>query len=137
MENSASSRLVEVRQFLKLSQKEMATELGIQPSYLSDVEKGKRKVALKIAYTLNSKYRISQKWLMDGIGEMQEKPTNLSIESYQIWQNIYQSDSRIKEIIHEAKSIELNIKDISDFMDRYYFVIVLSVDTNKSFPQKD
>jgi len=64
-------RLRKARMSLGVRQKEMAKVAGVQPPYLSSIEKGKRtNPAIAIFFKLSSHYHISIDYLLHGIGDM-------------------------------------------------------------------
>lgn len=63
-------RLKLVRKSLNLQQKEMAVELGIPASYLSEIESGKGNPGPEFFNKLACEYNISMDYLVLGIGEM-------------------------------------------------------------------
>lgn len=63
-------RLIRVREHLELKQKQMAEELGLSPSYISDIEKGKSNPGFNFLMRLYRKYRVSLDWLLFQEGDM-------------------------------------------------------------------
>ncbi len=63
-------RLKEVRKYLKLSQKEMAEELGVPVTAISKYEIGRVKPASDMLIKINHKFKINLNWLLTGEGEM-------------------------------------------------------------------
>ena len=63
-------RLLKVRERLDLKQKQMAEELGLSSSYLSDIEKGKVNPGFNFLMRLYRKYKVSLDWLLFNEGDM-------------------------------------------------------------------
>ena len=63
-------RLIRVRQHLGLKQKQMAKDLDLSSSYISDIEKGKSNPAFNFLMRLYRKYRVSLDWLLFEEGDM-------------------------------------------------------------------
>jgi transcriptional regulator with XRE-family HTH domain len=63
-------RLIRVREHLGLKQKQMAEDLGLSSSYLSDIEKGKSNPGFNFLMRLYRKYRVSLDWLLFEEGDM-------------------------------------------------------------------
>ena len=70
MTDTMHLRLKELREYLKLKQGAISTQLGLKQSYYSDVENGKRPVTTRIIIGLRDKYNVSSEWLYTGWGEM-------------------------------------------------------------------
>lgn len=63
-------RLKAMRQQLGLKQNELAREIGLSASYISDIEKGKTNPGFSIMLRLHRKYKVSLDWLLFSEGEM-------------------------------------------------------------------
>jgi transcriptional regulator with XRE-family HTH domain len=63
-------RLIMVREHLGLKQKQMAADLDLSSSYISDIEKGKSNPAFNFLMRLYRKYRVSLDWLLFEEGDM-------------------------------------------------------------------
>lgn len=63
-------RLILVRGQLGLKQKQLAADLGLSSSYLSDIEKGKSNPGFNFLMRLYRKYRVSLDWLLFDEGDM-------------------------------------------------------------------
>jgi transcriptional regulator with XRE-family HTH domain len=64
------NRLIEVRAKLGLKQNIFAKELGVSPSYLSDIELGKTRPSFDFLLSCHSRYKINLTWLLVGDGPM-------------------------------------------------------------------
>ena len=67
-------RIKEVRMKLRLSQQELASELGISQGHLSEVERGIRKPGGEMLNALKHKFNVSLDWLFTGEGMMFSGP---------------------------------------------------------------
>lgn len=63
-------RLIRVREHLGLKQKQLAEDLGLSSSYLSDIEKGKSNPGFNFLMRLYRKYKVSLDWLLIEEGDM-------------------------------------------------------------------
>jgi transcriptional regulator with XRE-family HTH domain len=63
-------RLILVREQLGLKQKQLAADLGLSSSYLSDIEKGKSNPGFNFLMRLYRKYQVSLDWLLFNEGDM-------------------------------------------------------------------
>jgi transcriptional regulator with XRE-family HTH domain len=63
-------RLREIRSHLDFSQKDFAAELGIAPSFLSELEKEKTKPGYNFLMKLAEVFNISPSWVLLGHGQM-------------------------------------------------------------------
>jgi transcriptional regulator with XRE-family HTH domain len=63
-------RLIMVRERLDLKQKQLAAELGLSSSYLSDIEKGKVNPGFNFLMRIYRKYKVSLDWLLFNEGDM-------------------------------------------------------------------
>ncbi|OFY98845.1 MAG: hypothetical protein A3K10_16585 [Bacteroidetes bacterium RIFCSPLOWO2_12_FULL_31_6] len=70
MIDDIAKRLKEVRTVLKMNQTEFSSSIGIEQTYLSQLENGKIGVGNKILLTLIEKHNISIDWLLTGTGSM-------------------------------------------------------------------
>lgn len=62
-------RLILVREQLGLKQNQLAADLGISSSYLSDIEKGKANPGFNFLMRLYRKYKVSLDWLLFNEGD--------------------------------------------------------------------
>jgi len=63
-------RIKQAREVLGISQTDIAKALGIEPSFLSNIESGKRNLSNRVTGILVYQYGISIDWLLSGNGEM-------------------------------------------------------------------
>ena len=67
-------RIEKIRKTLKLSQKEISTQIGITYRAYSGYERGERKPSFEFLALLFEKYNINLNWLIVGQGEMFNAP---------------------------------------------------------------
>ncbi|MCL2247614.1 MAG: helix-turn-helix domain-containing protein, partial [Lentimicrobiaceae bacterium] len=71
------TRLKTARISLGISQTEIANVLGIESSFLSNVERGAKKPPKNLIELFSSRYKINANWILTGEGDMaiEDKPT--------------------------------------------------------------
>lgn len=124
MNLTANDRLKEIREHLNKNQKEMAASLGVQPSYYSEVERGKRGITSKIAETLSSAFNVSTDWLYTGDGEM-IKPSE--IPQHMLPLHLRAGISKVFNNITEYKRLEKKYSAIlkaKDNLQDFYDVVI-------------
>ena len=67
---SIGDRFKNIRKGLGLNQSELARSLGVNPSIISDIERGDKEPSKKIISALIIKYRINSNWLLTEKGEI-------------------------------------------------------------------
>jgi len=94
MVNGLGYRLQEQRQLSKLSQKEVASAIGISPSVISNYESGERTPSVEILMSLASLYRCSTDYLL-GLDKSNcasyIDTSNLSASQHKLLQNFLES----------------------------------------------
>jgi transcriptional regulator with XRE-family HTH domain len=70
MSSTIQERLKEVRNILKLSQKDISDKIGIARTYWTSLENGHREITAKILMSLIVTYDISSDWLLTGKNKM-------------------------------------------------------------------
>ena len=68
-----NQRLMEARKALRIPQKDFAKALCVSSSFLSDVEKKRRKANDRFLKLVSMVFGISEEWLKSGKGEMLHK----------------------------------------------------------------
>lgn len=63
-------RIKEIRKHLRITQKEMASELNMSACYLSEIEGGKGNPGHTFFYQLSTRYHVNLNYLFHGDGEM-------------------------------------------------------------------
>jgi len=61
-------RVKSLREGFGLTGKEFAQQLGITPSYLTQIEKGQRKISVEAIFSLVNAFSVSVNWLILGEG---------------------------------------------------------------------
>jgi SOS-response transcriptional repressor LexA len=69
-------RFKAVRQMLGLNQAQMAKELSINPSLISDIERGDKEPSKKVITSLITRYKINANWLLAEEGDIHIKQAN-------------------------------------------------------------
>jgi len=126
-------RLKQLRSHLGLTQRELATAIGVKPSYYSDLENGHRTITGKFLEKMKDKFQISTDWMYTGEGEMiiQNSEQNLypknvpsivpEIEKYELeaskWEYAHRATRELEKESPELYSIVNSISEIVDFED--------------------
>jgi transcriptional regulator with XRE-family HTH domain len=63
-------RLIKFRESLKLNQKQFAEAINFNQSYVSEIERGKKDITIKLVSKLFEQYQVSTHWLLYGYGNM-------------------------------------------------------------------
>lgn len=67
----SADRMKKVREgSLRLSQQEVADQIGVPVHRIKDVEVGKTKISVELALLLEDKFNLSFRWLLTGVGSM-------------------------------------------------------------------
>lgn len=83
-----NERLKEIRLYLKMSQKDFAFKIGLKPSSLNDIEKGRTIVSERIIIIICSIYKINEKWFRTGKGEMFTSDSSKFQTFYEIYKSL-------------------------------------------------
>lgn len=104
-----SERLKKVREYLGLTQKELADKLGFPWHKIKNIETEKHKLTSEIAENIEQFYSISGWWLLTGKGEMlledTKKTTSITNEEQELLINFKELPKDLREIYY--KEIEL------------------------------
>ena len=65
-----SERIIELRELLKLSQREFSEEIGITQGALSQLESGKSNLSLATLEKIHTTFNINCNWLVVGVGDI-------------------------------------------------------------------
>lgn len=84
-----NERLKEIRIYLKMTQKDFAYKIGLKPSSLNDIERGRTSVSERIIIIVCSVYKISEKWFRTGKGEMFASDTSKFQSFFEIYKSLY------------------------------------------------
>jgi transcriptional regulator with XRE-family HTH domain len=68
--SSINRRIKELRHTLKLSQMEFSRVISLSSGYLAGVEVEKRKVNDRLVKLISAAFKVNEKWLREGKGEM-------------------------------------------------------------------
>lgn len=69
--DNIQNRLKQLRTYMGLTQRQISAELGVKPSYYSDLENGHRTITGKFIEKLKNKYSVSADWLYTGFGTLE------------------------------------------------------------------
>ena len=76
---SFAERFKEAREFyLKLKQKDLASELGVSPSHISGIESGKKVPSDRLIELFCLKFHFSKEWLLNGSGDAISKTSDFA-----------------------------------------------------------
>jgi len=92
---SVNARIKEIRQHLKISQREFAKLIYVSYGYLSEIETGQKEVNNRLIHLISSAFSVNKHWLLTGEGRMfnstpeekLEKITSLFNELYPEFQD--------------------------------------------------
>lgn len=73
-------RVKRARQFIGLNQTDIAEILGIQSSFLSNIERSAKSPPKKLIELLSSRYKINANWILTGEGDMTIEKTSTKAE---------------------------------------------------------
>jgi XRE family transcriptional regulator, fatty acid utilization regulator len=79
--NDYGKRLREIRSVMEMSQKDFAAQLGVSPSFLSELEIGKTKPGYNLLMKLTEKFDISPSWVLLGHGQMHLSGTDKNLKN--------------------------------------------------------
>ena len=82
-----NERIIKLRNFLNLSQKEFAEKIGLKQGSLSDLETGRANIVDRIILLICSQFNVNEEWLRFGTGEMFQKDKKQN-EFFEIFDNI-------------------------------------------------
>jgi len=78
-----NTRLREIRKISNLTQSEFGKLIGLSPSIISDIEKGRRNLTDRNISIICEKFNISEVWLREGLGNKEgNKPTRSKILTF-------------------------------------------------------
>jgi transcriptional regulator with XRE-family HTH domain len=68
--NSGGARIVELRELMKLSQKDFARKIGISQGALSQIESDRTQASFETIQKMNEVFNVNCNWLINGLGEV-------------------------------------------------------------------
>lgn len=110
-------RIKLIRKQLRLSQKDMAKDLDVQPGSLSDVERGRRNISRTLEIKLVELYKISINYLRYGtlpIFESDETPTAAQLQEPETPYSNSEQSEKIKELEAEVKKLQAELLQAKD-----------------------
>jgi len=115
-----ADRFIKVREAKGINQREMADELDISPSYVSEIERAAKEPSKKVLINFQSKFGRSIEWLLLGIDDSESKiemqgQKNINMEAIIKTQEQKINDLEVvinsqEQKINEMKAI-ISIKD--------------------------
>ncbi|MDR2536069.1 MAG: helix-turn-helix domain-containing protein [Treponema sp.] len=88
-------RIIKIRKFLGLTQKDFAEKINISKAYVGAIELNRRKINERIIRIICFTYNINETWLKNGTGTMFNE-TN---------------DGKLEEVIHNFKKLDELLQD--------------------------
>lgn len=108
-----NDRIREIRNTLKLTQKQFGQRLAIAQSYLTNIETGKREVTEKILKLICLQFNVNETWLRTGNGEMFVEDDNTLLAQLSKQYNLDDFSRRFVETY--IKLSEAQRKAVKDF----------------------
>lgn len=102
-------RVKAVRHKLNLKQGAYAKKLGISQSFLSYIEKGKRKPSYELLLSLLSIFNVNLHWLVTGIGDMFIPETNPEQQLKEQFSRLFPGVPPDQEVLDMIKHLEVPI----------------------------
>jgi len=108
-------RLKQVRQALRLKQVDMAKELKLNPSAISQIESGRTNPSLETISEIGSRYGVDLHWLITGAGQMFSTPRSVEVRRNG-WDKFQKMlNERLEEIVQarldllDAESVDIPV----------------------------
>lgn len=76
---SSQERLKQVRNTLELTQIKFAERIGIAPSYLAEMELGKKRFNDRTIRLINMEFSVNEHWLRTGEGTMYNEESDVNL----------------------------------------------------------
>lgn len=99
---AVNERFKLIRKELKKKQSEMAAELGVSRSHISNIEAGRERISLTVIKLLSALYDINEEWLLTGDGDI--------FNNYFDWDEVNNQRMEHKYILME--------KSLKDYMSK-------------------
>ena len=77
---SVNKRIKEIRNTLKMSQREFAKSIYVSYGYLSEIETGQKEVNSRLIHLISSAFSVNKNWLLTGKGRMFNSTTAERLE---------------------------------------------------------
>ena len=102
------TRLKEIRKYMKLSIREFSKEIYVSHSLYHQVEYGNREPTDRIIQLISSRFNVSKKWIITGLGDMfTSDPPDIRLEKIlEIYNTI---NGMLKDCLLEQSKILLKI----------------------------
>jgi transcriptional regulator with XRE-family HTH domain len=130
-------RVKEIRRYFRLSQKEMADNLKMSYSYLSEIECGKANPGPEFFLKLSNDYNISMDYLFHGIGNMfLGSHRKIEEEEYDLDEDIYSIEKLVWLMDHSPFYKNTILSFASKFLLDNERIIKKSIEKNKMRKEK-
>lgn len=97
-----NTRIKELRNILKLSQREFGSKIGLRSS-ISEIENGKAPITERTIISICSKFHVNEKWLREGVGNIFIEDDKKFEEFFEIYKKL---SSPLQEfLIQTAKDL--------------------------------
>ncbi len=128
------TRIKEVRKTIRITQKEMAAQLGIFDSYLSDIETGKGNPGHAFFFKISSVFKVNLNYLILGKGEMFSKPEQPPEE-----ETFVDDIKTIEDVVWYMKKSPLFFHQIMGFAFKFKYENeeIIRENIEKNRPKKD
>lgn len=83
-----NERIIELRNFLNLSQTDFGKQIGISKSSVSDIEIGRISISERTIISICSKFNVNEEWLKSGNGNMFLEYDKKHDEFFSVFQNL-------------------------------------------------
>ena len=97
-----NTRIKELRNYLKLNQKDFGNSIGLRSS-ISEIENGKAPITERTIIAICSKFNVNEEWLKTGRGEMFVTIDNKFKDFYSIYKKL--SNPLQDFLIQSAKTL--------------------------------
>ena len=131
-------RVREVRNYFRLSQVEMAENLDMAPSYLSEIECGKANPGPEFFLKLSNDYNVSMDYLFHGIGSMFiGSHLKIQEEEFDFNEDIYSIEKLVWLMSHSQFYKNTILSFASKFLLDNERIIKKSIEKNKLKKEKN
>ena len=103
-----NTRIKILRTFLKLSQNEFGSQIGLKPSSLSDIENARCKVTERVIISICAKYNVNEEWLRFGKGNMFIEDDKKFNEFFEIYKTL---SKPLQEFLIQSANNLLDLQD--------------------------
>lgn len=127
-------RIKKIREIFKMTQKDMAKELGISQAYLCNIESGKNQVNADVIFKLTLRFGVKTLWLAEGVGEMFVFPVKKAASIIREKESFYSFLDEIYSQLDNGKLISFTV-DSDNMEPLFYPGEVVLIDTTDTEPE--